>query len=164
MTSPYLPDFRSPGQTLGKTDPLRGGLGDGLRHDLITLQGKWLRLHRVIVIVVFLLVIASVIRLVWVFLVERVQIVLLYKCLQRRKRRMKTLLERFKMSSKLTYKLSVKCYEDLVFSPGTSLLLFDEIRCRRRRRRGSHSPHYADAVLRQRRQTQRHTFAHLTAQ
>lgn len=81
--SQHLPDFRSPRQTLRKTDPLRRRVWDGRRHDLITLQGKWLRLQRVVVVIVFLLVLAGVVRLVRVLLVERVQIVLFYERLHR---------------------------------------------------------------------------------
>lgn len=91
----FLPDFRSPRQTLGKTDPLRGRMRNGRRHDLIALQRERLRLQRVVIVVVFLFVLASVISFIWVLLVKRVQIVLLYKSLKKE--------ELFYFSLKSTY-------------------------------------------------------------
>ncbi len=80
----FLPDFRSPWQTFGKTDPLRGGVWDGRRHDLITLQRERLRLQRVVIVVIFLFVLAGVISFIWVLLVKCIQIVLLYKRLKKK--------------------------------------------------------------------------------
>ncbi len=144
----FLPDFRSPRQTLGKTDPLRGGMWDGRRHDLIALHRERLRLQRVVIVVIFLFVLAGVISFIRVLLVKRIQIVLLYKRLKK-----KTNLRIVLFFTKIhLYCASKFCY--FMFSPGTSLLLLDEVGGGRRRGRGSHAPHHADAVLRQRRETQ----------
>lgn len=55
------------------------------------------------------------------------------------------------------------CVSDLVFSPGTSLLLLNQVRGGRRWGRSSHASHHTNTVLWQRRETQRHPFTDLTA-